>query len=126
VRNLSLESPSNEAETQAVELAICVEAGDKLSRLWEISSSGNKQGLSQETVQSYLDDLDTPSQVLKSSPEQISFRCYVLYCTDRKLYKKSVYIQSRHVYGSAPYGIRTRVLALRGLRPGPLDEWDGQ
>jgi hypothetical protein len=23
----------------------------------------------------------------------------------------------------APYGVRTRVLAVRGLRPRPLDEW---
>lgn len=27
------------------------------------------------------------------------------------------------VFGDAPYGIRTRVLALRGPRPRPLDEW---
>lgn len=24
---------------------------------------------------------------------------------------------------NAPYGVRTRVLAVRGLRPRPLDEW---
>src|SRR3546814_8021605 len=32
--------------------------------------------------------------------------------------------RDRRIYG-APYGIRTRVLALRGPRPGPLDEGSG-
>src|SRR3546814_9839005 len=34
------------------------------------------------------------------------------------------WLRKRRMYG-APYGIRTRVLALRGPRPGPLDEGSG-
>ena len=49
--------------------------------------------------------LELPKNLLKRNPEEICF-CKSL------------------IYG-APYGIRTRVTALRGLCPGPLDDGSG-
>ena len=52
------ETRTTETERLAIELAMCVEAVDKLARLWEISEPEDQQGLAQNLFESIVYDLD--------------------------------------------------------------------
>jgi hypothetical protein len=47
-----------ETEKLAIELAMCVEAIDRLSRLWQISGAEDRQGLAQSLFEYLVYDLD--------------------------------------------------------------------
>lgn len=52
------ESRTTETEKLAVELAMCIEAVNKLSRLWDISEPEDRQGLAQSMFEYLVYDLD--------------------------------------------------------------------
>lgn len=53
------ETRTTETQKIALELAMCVETVDKLSRLWNISSDGDKQGLARSLFTEVVYNLDT-------------------------------------------------------------------
>jgi hypothetical protein len=52
------ENRTTETKRLAVELALCMEAVDKLSRLWEISDPEDRRGLAHSLFESIVYDLD--------------------------------------------------------------------
>jgi DNA invertase Pin-like site-specific DNA recombinase len=53
------EARTTETEKIALELAMCIEAVEKIARLWDISSEENRQGLARSLFTSITYDLDT-------------------------------------------------------------------
>lgn len=53
------EARTTETEQLAVELALCMEAVDKLAQLWDTASDEDKQGMARSLFESVVFDLDT-------------------------------------------------------------------
>ncbi len=120
---------TTERQQMALELTMCVETVDRIASLWDYSSDEDRRGLVHNLFEYVVYNLDQRRIVdfrLKPWAERFMVLRAKLYQDEHGIVEE-VFIDADEDQGSvvsyAPYGVRTRVSALRGRRPRPLDEW---
>ncbi len=116
----------------ALELTMCVETIDRIAGLWDHSSDEDRRGLVHNLFEYVVYNLDQRRIVdfrLKPWAERFMVLRAKLYKDKQGIAGDEVFTDEDEnedqgsVVSYAPYGVRTRVSALRGRRPRPLDEW---
>jgi DNA invertase Pin-like site-specific DNA recombinase len=106
----SWQARTNEHEQLGVELAMCLHAIETITRLWEVSSDEDKQGMARHLFDSIVYDLDTQQIVdfkLKPWADQFLMLRAALYAEE--LHNEEDYNDNR----VTPTGLGTRVFTLK-------------
>lgn len=127
---------ATEQQKIAMELAMCIETVGRISTTWLHADAEDRRGLARSLFEYIVYDLDKRRIVdfrLKSWAERfIILRAKLYGQDDHEGVQNNTETESEEKEGNypnhgeatyAPYGVRTRVFALRGRCPRPLDEW---